>query len=97
MRSALALLIVLIANPAVAEECRFTATDGRSITFPENGYMTVRIGSDDLWCQAAMSETGGIVECPAGDGGTVESEVTFTQAGLLWDNAVWYRRCYEPA
>ena len=89
MRALLAVLLV-VATPAIAEECRYEAADGRSISFDqEPGYMVERIGDDERFCAAAGDAATAIVDCPTSG----ETVVVFTPAGLTWQGVSFEKRC----
>jgi hypothetical protein len=96
MRILVALTIaLLVSSPALAEECRFLAPDGRTMAFPEPGYMTVQIGPDTRWCQADVSEFEAIVSCPTDAGTVAESAITFLTEGAVWEGELWAVQCHE--
>jgi hypothetical protein len=95
MRTLIFAIVVGFCAPAFAAECVYSAPDGRSISFPEPGYMVIRIDDDDRWCQASAPDVERVVECPTDDG-AAEYRVTFVEPGLVFDGVLFVGKCTAP-
>lgn len=83
---------MLLASPALADDCRYYAPDGRSASI-EDGYLVIHVGQDDRFCETDYAELDGVADCPTDEGDTQEFEFSVDDAGLHFQDQIWIKRC----